>query len=447
MPASAKQLFETSVDQLRRGQIRTALSTLLATLEKDPGHVGALEAAGRICRLLGSAEYAQLFEELAARPDDGEALFALGYRLVEEGRPEVAVALLQRGLAGRPDDPQVRQELAYARLQAADFTGCLATLAPLQESPDLAETERLDVLLLAAEAAFCATRRDLAQSLLGEADELPPDDGQRERLDALHAMVGRSLRWPSLAGLGLREWHFVQHAGVILKTAGGFFEDGSRKGRYDVLDLRPDMVAFLLQRLADLLSRLGLEARLVAATSPTAAPLAHALAGRLGADVAEDPTERGGRTTLLVAANALEFGPLSAGLATHRPELRLFAVNLDWEHEAPVCPEIAGVLARRVLLPWETRYSLDPATGRMRPLPADERPAAAIGAELLAAMDALPDDGGAREDFERIYMPLASALVLGHDDLHPARRRFTPLSPCRDAPAAGNADAPEPGVG
>jgi hypothetical protein len=106
-------------------------------------------------------------------------------------------------------------------------------------------------------------------------------------------------------------------------------------------------------------------------------------------------------------------------------------VNLDWEHEAPVCPEVAGVLARRVFLPWEERYALDPRTRQMRPVPADERPAEEIGAELHAAMLALPEDGGAaREEFESIYMPLASQLVLGNEEAVPHRRRFTTLSPC-----------------
>jgi hypothetical protein len=155
--------------------------------------------------------------------------------------------------------------------------------------------------------------------------------------------------------------------------------------------------------------------------------------------VADDITQRSGRPALLVAANALELGPLSSGLAEHRADLQLFALNLDWERDAPVLPEVAGVLARRVLLPWETRYSLDPATGQMRPLPGDERPAAEIGAELFAAMEALPQDGGvAREEFESFYMPLASQLVLGNEELHPSRRRFTRLSPCRgEAPREG----------
>jgi hypothetical protein len=203
-----------------------------------------------------------------------------------------------------------------------------------------------------------------------------------------------------------------------------------------VLDLRLDMVAFLLQRLVHLLQRLGLEPDLVMGTSPTAAPLAHALALRLGVPCAEDASGRHGRAALLVAANAAEFGPLAAGLARHRPELRLFSLNVDWEHDAPVCPELAGVLARRVLLPWETRYAIRAPTAEMRQVPADARPAQEIGAELLAAMDALPDDGGtAREEFEGLYMPLARDLVLGNDDAHPARRRFTCLSPCGPSPA------------
>jgi tetratricopeptide (TPR) repeat protein len=433
---SANQLFDVSVDQVRRGQIRAALGTLLRVLACDPFHVGALEAAGRICRLLGSEQDARRFEALVVQPRDERALFELGWNLVEQGRPDIAAALLERCLGGRPDDASVRRELAFARLQAGDFPGCLLALDPLGDDPDLAESERLDVLLVRAEAALYARRRALCRELLDAAEVLVPDDGQRERLDALHAQLGRAARWTSLEALGLREWHYIQHAGVILKVAGGMFEDGSLGGRYDVLDLRLDMVAFLLQRLVHLLQRLGLEPDLVMGTSPTAAPLAHALALRLGVPCAEDASGRHGRAALLVAANAAEFGPLAAGLARHRPELRLFSLNVDWEHDAPVCPELAGVLARRVLLPWETRYAIRAPTAEMRQVPADARPAQEIGAELLAAMDALPDDGGtAREEFEGLYKPLARDLVLGNDDAHPARRRFTCLSPCGPSPA------------
>jgi tetratricopeptide (TPR) repeat protein len=435
MTASASRLFDASVDQVRRGQIRSALDTLLRTLALDPGHEGALEAATRICRMLGSEQDARLFEALAARPGDAEALFDLAYRLVDQGRPELAVPLLERCLEAQPDEPAVLRELAFARLQSADFKGCLRALAPLEDSPELSETERLEVLLTEAEAAFYAWRRDLCRSILGQAEELVPEDDQRERLDALHAQLGRSSRWDQRDSLGLREWHFIQHAGVILKTAGGFFEDSSLHGRYDVLDLRADMVAFLLQRLLHLLERLGLRHETIIPVSETAGPLAHALALRAGLPCCDELTERGGRPALLVAANAAEFGPISAAIARHRAELRLFSLNLDWEHDAVVCPEVVGVLARRVLLPWETRYSIDGTSGSMREVPGDPRPAGEVGSELNQLIDALPDDGGqAREEFEAFYSPLADQLVLGNEELYPSRRRFTPLSPCGPSP-------------
>ncbi|HZL99067.1 MAG TPA: tetratricopeptide repeat protein, partial [Planctomycetota bacterium] len=302
MPASAQQLFETSVDQVRRGQLRAALGTLLATLAVDPVHAGALEAAGRICRLLGAADDAQLFEELAARPKDAQALYGLAYRLVDQGRPDVAVPLLQRALAAEPSSTSIRRELAFARLQAGRFAAACAALVPLEDNPDLSETERLDVLLTLAEAAFYAGDRAACRSRLEQAEDLLPDDDQRQRLDALHAQLGRSAAWPELAGLGLREWHYIQHAGVILKVAGGYFEDGSWKGRYDVLDLRLDMLAFLARRLADLLATLRIEIGAVAPASDLAAPLAWALAARLGAELVEELDSARGRPTLLVAA-------------------------------------------------------------------------------------------------------------------------------------------------
>ena len=435
MTASAQQLFEASVDQVRRGQLRAALGTLLQSLTADPVHAGALEAASRICRLLGASDDAALFEAVAARPADAQALYALGYRMVDQGRPDVAAPLLQRALAAQPADVTIRRELAYARLQSGQFAASLAALVPLEDNPDLSETERLDVLLTLAEAALYAGDREACRQRLEHAEELVPEDDQRERLDALHGQLGRSARWKELSGLGLREWHFIQHAGVILKVAGGYFEDGTWLGRYDVLDLRLDMLAFLAQRLCDLLGTLELPTEVVVPASPLAAPLAWALAQRLGAELVEDLDGVDDRPALLVAASAAELAPLAPRLVPHTGDLRVFAVALDWERDAPVCPEVAGVLARRVLLPWEARYAIDTGSSRTRELPADERPPQELGAELLAAIEELPDDGGAaRAEFEDFHRPLASALVLGNERVHPARRRFTALSPCGPAP-------------
>jgi tetratricopeptide (TPR) repeat protein len=446
MSAPAEKLYDRSVDEVRHGQVRQALSTLLATIAADPAHRPAYEAAGRICRILGAQEDARLFEDLAQRPEDAEALFRLGFRLADQGRPEVACRLLERSLAGLPADVGVRRELAFARLQSRDFEGCLRALVPLEDSPDLAETEHLDVLLMMAEGALLAGRREPCRQFLERAEECVPDDDQRERLDALHAQVARSTRWESLARLGLREWHFIQHAGVILKTAGGYFEDGSRMGRFDLLALRPDMIAFLLQRLAQLLERLELVPEAVSPASEAAAPLAHALALRLDVPVLDDAAQRDGRSVLLVAVNAAEFTPHLAQVVNHSPDLRLFALNLDWERDAPVCPEVVGALARRVFVPWERRYELAADRHAMRELPGDEREPRVIGAELRDLMDRLPrDDGGAaRQAFEGFYLPLRRQIVLGNDELHPGRRAFTSLSPCwsvdEDEARAGGAE-------
>lgn len=454
MTSRAKELFDTSVDQVGRGDVRGALTTLLSAVAEDPGHVPCLEAAGKICRVLGAPNDADLFEALAEQPDDPDALFGLAYRLVDQGRADVAVPLLRRASLAAPGDHALRRELAYAELLDGRFDDCLTTLAPLRDEPALAEAEQLDVHLLAAEAAIVSGRLELASAFLDLADHRVPDDGQRARLDALHAQLGRAAMLGDLKSAGLRQWHFIQHAGVLLKTAGGWLEDGSRGGRYEHLDLRPDMVAFLLQRFCDLVGELGLEFEVVLPASQVAAPLAHALAARLGCDVGDDLADRQGRDGLLVAANAAELTPFVAGLARHKADLRVFALNLDWSRDAPLCPEVVGVMAKRVLLPWEERFGLDPdAPSELhRHAPRDGRGAFELGAELLASMDALPDDGGkAREEFLAVYRPLADGLVLGHDERHPFRRQFTHVSPAWTSTSlrpeeggSGDPDEPEP---
>lgn len=460
MTTRAKELFDASVDQVRRGQLRPALGTLLDALAADPAHAESLMAAGRICRMLGAPEEAALFEALHSDPQDVSALYNLGYRLVDQTRPDVAAALFERGLAHGATDGTLelalRRELAYARFAQRDFEACLRTLAALERhAPDAcSETELLDQALLSAEAALYLGRREVCRQFLERAEAGLPDDGQRVRLDALHGLLGRSVHWPALVDAPLRAWHFIQHAGVLLKTAGGYFEDGSRAGRFDVLELRPDMLAFLLRRLAQLIERLEIEVAAVAPTGPVAAPLASGLARWLGAEPLADLTGRAGRPTLLVAANAGELQPLSAGLVQHRADLHVFALNLDWSRDNAVMPDVAGVLARRSFLPWESRYVMNPDRSGMRDVPGDGRPADTIGAELHELGGTLHDDGGkARADFERFYLPLAGELVLGNEDRHPYRREFTQLSPCwtpvgRDAVRDGDDGGPgEDGAG
>ena len=435
MTTDAKQLFETSVEQVAAGQVRKALATLLDALVRDPRHQESIEAAGRICRMLGAAEDADLFEQLGEAPDDPETLFCLGHRLVAQDRPDAGAGLLLRSLKALPPDgveaATVRRELAFARFLERRFGDCLTALAPLANSPDLSETETLDVLLLQAEAALYAGRRELAAQLIEPADDMGSDDRQRQHLDALHALMGRASHWPgSLTDLGLREWHYIQHGGVLLKTAGGYFEDGTLAGRFEVLDLAPDMVAFLLQRLAHLLNSRALLPEVIIPTGPLAAPLAMALGQYWQLPVLDELTDRQGRDALLVAANAAEFTPIAAGLAHHRAELRLFALNLDWSQDAVTCPEVVGVLSRRVFLPWETRYSVEAGKSEMEEVAADPRSAPEIAVDLVAAMGALPDDGGvARNEFESFYAPLTAGLVLGNEHSHPLRRQFTHVSP------------------
>jgi hypothetical protein len=430
----AKQLFETSVEQVAAGQVRQALTTLLDALADDPTHADSLAAAGRICRVLGAQEDAQMFEQMVETPNDPQALFLLGHRLVAQDRPDAGAGLLLRALKALPAGPEaatVRRELAYARFLERRFGDCLTTLAPLDDSPDLSESEALDVALLRAEAALCAGKRKLATKLLERADHMGSNDQQRQHLDSLHALHGRASHWPGrLSELGLREWHYIQHGGVILKTAGGYMEDGSLAGRFEVLDLRKDMVAFLLQRLAHLMASRELLPEVVISTGPLAEPLAQALGQYWDLPVLDELIGRAGRDALLVAANAGEFTPLAAGLLNHRAELRLMALNLDWSRSEITCPEVVGVLARRVFLPWEQRYSVDPTVGETKEVVTDSRPAAEIGAELVSLMAALPDDGGqARGEFEQFYAPLSDGLVLGNEHAFPLRRQFTHVSP------------------
>ena len=152
-PKSGIQLInrlERGLAQVRRDP-RRAIEELRAVLADDPGiavarsqlavalmaignHSGAIEqlrilAADRTASAEDMEDAIALLRPVAGmKPENGEALAALGAALARTGKPREAIPYLERAVAAGQQSAAVLNGLGFARLESGDRTGALAAL-------------------------------------------------------------------------------------------------------------------------------------------------------------------------------------------------------------------------------------------------------------------------------------------------------------------------------
>ena len=129
-PRNFDALFFCAMAQVQSGKPRDAKRSLERSLKVRPEDADALNALGNVLKTLGREPQAIKFYQAAvtASGDHIEAIYNLGNTFVELGRYEEAVELLARSVTLKPDWAEAYLSLANARTQAGDYDGALASL-------------------------------------------------------------------------------------------------------------------------------------------------------------------------------------------------------------------------------------------------------------------------------------------------------------------------------
>jgi hypothetical protein len=375
------------------------------------------DALGVLARILAGLELpavAAAAERAAADLHDPDALYELGYALIDAGLPPIAATVLGRCLEIVPGSLDVVTELSAALERCLAYADAQALLAA---HPALIAQSFLCRYLYAYNAAMAG---DLAVSRGQLHDLTPTDDAQILLRDRIAGFVDRAHRVAGVCALDrrdLRGWHYVLTGGVLAHQSPYGF-DVPMHGRYAWLQDSLPRVRTGIDRLIATLAVWGVPVPCVyAPPGRDHAILAAAIAQVLGVEVAPWPAV-GVPAPGLVAL--YDLGQLDAKdaerLSARRPGQIVYAHACPWTRDAPIAPELATLLYQTVIPPWGAQVVVDAATHQPRDLAEDDRPVEVIAAELAGAPP-LADDDLAADD-----LPTWSALIAAAGSPAPGRR-------------------------
>jgi hypothetical protein len=350
----------------------------------------ALAVLGPIFAALGARALAERVAEASVAPADVERLYALGYQLIEDGLPPLAVTVLARGVELAPDSEALVTELVAALESQLAYRDAARVLAA---RPALVDGSFLCRYLLVFDSIMSgdlATAREVVPRLV------PAEHAQERMAARVQAMIARADRATALAPLGdrdLRGWHEVITGGLLLhRSPYGF--DEPMHGRYAWLQDSWSLCRHGLERLRAVLAAWDWQPPCVyAPPGREHEALAAAAATILGVPQAPWPAVGAPAPGLVVAYDlaSLDVRELER-LAQRRRDQLLHAHVTVWTEDTPIAAETTTLLAQRVVPPWGRQLSIDPATGQARESADDPRDADALAAAIVGAPVAADDE-------------------------------------------------------
>lgn len=360
----------------------------------------ALGVLARIVVAMGHRDLADLCARVSTDVQDPDALYELGYQLIEAGLHGVAATVLRQCLDVVPGSEQVLAELVAALERLLLYADARDLLAA---HPRLVEDSFLIRYLYAYDAAMSgelATTRTLAPGLV------PGDETQQFMTGRITQILARADRLAGAApldGHDLRGWHYVLTGGLLLhRSPHGWAE--AMRGRYAWLQDSPALIRTGLDRLRATLAAWG-----------EAPPCVYAPPGRDHEILAEAAAQLAGVPRVpwpavgvpapgLVVAYDLaqvEWKDLER-LMERRAGQLVYAHASLWTEDGPVAPDVTTLLHQSIVPPWGARVVA--GGGRSPP---DERDVEVIAAELVAA-DPLGDDDLIHDDLPGLQALLAA---------------------------------------
>jgi hypothetical protein len=365
-------------ERLGEGEPREAfrvLQPLLAYPREFAAQGEDVELFSEISRALGATSLLEGLSRTQQNPSDVEALYDLGYELIEHDLSGFAASVLSQANELAPNDVRVLTELVAAlerELRNADAARVL------RAAPELLEEDFLCRYLLAFNALLSgglAEARQLLPQLQNEGDQRY--EGMAQRVEGMLTRADALQGVRPLDEGDLRGWHFVVTGGLLLHVSDAGHE--VMHGRYAWV--QDDVLRCLegLRKAQRVLEALGsTPPRVFALPDPHGATLAEAAAMALDLPLSTWPEEGSEEPGLLVAYDLADVGVALRSVLTHRPGQVLLTQAACWTRDFPLSGDLTTFLYQFNTAPWEPQLIVSSEGGELetrdpRAVPLEER--------------------------------------------------------------------------
>lgn len=379
-------------DLLAKGNAKEAFArfrpqlSFPGALESDARWEEALELFAAVSDGVGDTKLAALLRDTARTYNDPNALWDLGYQLVERRLHDVGATVLTRSNAlgagrektlaelvaaleeiGRHDEACRALKQAKAALEKSGFLRYLLAFNAVM-TRDLAEAAAISPGL----TALAKTAKNEDYPFMAKTIE-----GFLARADAVRGAT-------PLDENDLRGWHFVVSGSLLLHLSPYGFAEGMR-GRYGFVNDTPALCNEGVLRLLALLQGLDVAVpRVLLLPDRDSEALGRAAAKAFGVPTA--PWKEGGGPGLVVAYDLLTVPKeVRTPLAAHAPGQILWAHTQCWTQRMPFGGDVVTLLQQARLSPWEGGFVQDPATKELKRGAPVEGTAEQLAEKILAA--------------------------------------------------------------
>lgn len=353
----------------------------------------AWELFADISTPIAGEKFADIVRQAAQDERDVQALYNLGYQLIEQSLHGMAATVLLRAHLLVPGEEPMVTELVIA----LEGMGAHAEAARLlQAQPQLVQSSFMCRYLLAYNALMSGdldeTRR-LApglESLLARsgADEEKAQAfaGMKERIHQLLARVDALEGVSPLDRKDLRGWHFVTTGGVLLHLSPYGFDEGMT-GRYAFLQDSQSLCLEGIRRVEAVLAQAGRKPpRVFVLPDRYSTILAHATARVLGLPTEPWPEQGSDAPGLIVAYDLSQLeSPLLKTFWDHRPGQVLWSHAMQWTEEAPFTADLTTFMYQQNTPPWGAQFRINPETRKVEPAPPPEGTVEALAEGVVSA--------------------------------------------------------------
>lgn len=358
MPTVSQSLQEAS-DALRAGNRVAAWRTLQPALTYPAGvqlgdaeFAQGLEILSHISNGRTSSQAKAALTTAQAKPRDIQALFDVGYLLLDSRLPEIAATALARGNELAPNIPVLINELSTALGETGCYTEAFDALRDAGRARQQDWHTRYLYCFNALMSGHLVEARQ-GFALLGS----PQDDEASVRYERLARFFDRSREvapCTSLDSNDLRGWHYVITGGLLTHLASGRAATGN--GRYRTVRDSYELIHEGVLRAATIFHSWDMcPSQVVYSNDPASEIMANVWHRRIGVPIRPFSSTDRHHEALFVAYDlAMADAGFVETLATRRAGQILCSHAASWTGEFSFASDICTYLYDRNIMPWGT---------------------------------------------------------------------------------------------